>query len=221
MPRGRWTRPLVLLLVIVAGGVLVLTVGVPPLADVRILVARAGWAGPALYAALYAALTLTPAPAGVLSITAGVLFGFPTGLGVVLAGAVVGAGLAFGLARTLGRDAVRRWDSDRLHRLDGLLRRRGLLAVIGMRLIPLVPFTALSYACGLSAVGLRDYLLGTAIGILPAAAAYVGLGATGADPGSVPFLLAVGGLGVLTLAGVVLGRRRGVADTVDDRETTT
>ncbi len=199
-----------LLLVILAGAVIAWAVGIPPLAEIRTLVARAGWAGPVLYAGLYAGLALTPAPAGVLSITAGILFGLPTGLGVVLAGAVVGAALAFGLARALGRDAVRRLDNARLQRLDALVRRRGLLAVIGVRLVPLVPFTTLSYACGLTAVRPRDYLLGTAIGILPAAAAYVTLGATGAEPGSVPFLVALGGLAVLALAGVWLGRRNAV-----------
>lgn len=203
-----WIKPL-LLLVVVAGGVAVaLTVGIPPIEDIRAWVADAGWAGPVLYAALYAALTLTPAPATVISITAGVLFGLPTGLAVVMAGAVTGAIIAFSLSRVLGRGAVERVDSDRLRRLDALLRRRGLLAVIGVRLVPLLPFTPLNYACGLSAVRPRDYVVGTAVGILPGATAYVTIGAYGATPGSVPFLVALGGLGVLAVAGAVVARRR-------------
>lgn len=178
--------------------------------DVRSLVAAAGWAGPILYAALYAALTLTPAPASVVSITAGVLFGLPVGLGVVMAGALTGATIAFGLARVLGRGAVERVEGERLRRLDALLHRRGLLAMIGVRLVPLLPFAALNYACGLSGVRPRDYVLGTAVGILPGATAYVTIGAFGADPGSLPFLLAVGGLAVLVVAGAVVARRRRV-----------
>jgi uncharacterized membrane protein YdjX (TVP38/TMEM64 family) len=84
-----------------------------------------------------------------------------------MAGALVGAGTAFGLSRALGRTAVQRVDSDRPRRLDALVGRRGLLAVIGVRLFPLLPFGPLNYACGLTAVRTRDYLLGTAIGILP------------------------------------------------------
>jgi uncharacterized membrane protein YdjX (TVP38/TMEM64 family) len=135
-----------------------------------------------------------------------VLFGLPLGLLVVLAGAVTGSAVGFGLARVLGRDAVRALDSQQLQRLDGLLRRRGLIAVIGIRLVPL-PFAAVSYACGLSALRLRDYLLGTAVGILPGATAYVTVGAFGATPGSVPFLLAVAGVAALTLVGAALVRR--------------
>lgn len=92
--------------------------------------------------------------------------------------------------------------------LDELLRRRGLLAVIGVRLVPLLPFAALNYACGLSAVRPRTYIVGTAIGILPVAAAYATIGAFGASPGSLPFLLALGGLAVLTVAGAIVIRRR-------------
>jgi uncharacterized membrane protein YdjX (TVP38/TMEM64 family) len=72
--------------------------------------------------------------------------------------------------------------------------------------VPL-PFAAVNYACGLSALRLRDYLLGTAVGILPGATAYVTVGAFGATPGSAPFLLAVAGVAALTLVGAALVRR--------------
>jgi uncharacterized membrane protein YdjX (TVP38/TMEM64 family) len=207
-----WIRPLALLAVIGAGVVLALVVGVPTVGEIRGWVQQAGWAAPVLYAVAYAALTLAPVPATVLTIAAGVLFGLPLGIVVVLAGAGAGAGIAFALARVLGRAAVAGIGSARLHRLDALLRRRGLLAVIGVRLVPLFPFTALNYACGLSGVRPRDYLLGTAVGILPATAAYVTIGAFGTTPGSIPVLLAVGGLVALAVVGTVANRRR-VADT--------
>jgi len=203
-----WVRPLLLAALVGAGIAVALTVGIPPVEEIRAGVERAGWAAPLLYATGYAALTLTPAPASVLSITAGVLFGLPLGVVVVLGGATVGAGTAFALARLLGRDAVAGIDNARLRKLDALLCRRGLLAVIGVRLVPLLPFTALNYACGLSAVRPRDYLLGTAVGILPGVAAYVTIGAFGATPGSTPFILGVGGLAALAVIGLVANRRR-------------
>ncbi len=196
-----------MLLALVAGGVVVASaVGVPPLDQIRSWIDTAGWAAPLLYAALYAALTLTPAPATVLSVGAGLLFGIATGLAVVMGAALTGATVAFALARWLGRDAVARIDNARLHRLDGLLRRRGLLAVIGIRLVPL-PFGTVNYASGLTAVRARDYVLGTAIGILPGATALVTIGAYGATPGSLPFVLAVAGLAVLAVGGLIAVRR--------------
>lgn len=207
-PGRWWIRPLVLGALLTAGVVVATAVGLPTVTDLRAGLAAAGWAAPVLYAALYAGLTLTPTPATALSIAAGLLFGLPTGLAVVMTGALIGASTAFGLSRTLGRQAVTRLDSRRLRRLDELLRRHGLLAVIGVRLLPLLPFGPLNYACGLTDVGVRHYLLGTAIGILPAALAFVTIGAYGDTPGSTPFLVAVGGMALLTLAGAAAARGR-------------
>ncbi len=209
----RWWRPaLLVVLVLALVGVAVL-VGAPAPAAVRAWVAGAGWAGPVLYAALYAGLSLTPAPASVLSIGGGVLFGLAVGVPVVMAGAVTGALVGFGLARRLGRDSVERLRSrtgvgaDRLARLDALLRRRGLPAIIGVRLAPVVPFAVLNMACGLSALRFRDYAIGSAVGMLPTVTAFVAVGAYGGDPGSVPFLVSAAGLAVVLVAGAVLARR--------------
>jgi uncharacterized membrane protein YdjX (TVP38/TMEM64 family) len=203
----RWIRPALLAVLAVAAVAVAMTVGVPPIEDVRAAVGAAGWAGPVLYAGLYAALSLTPTPATVLSIGGGVLFGLAVGVPVVLAGALVGAVAGFALARLLGRSTVAGLGGDRLARLDALLQRRGLLAMVAVRLVPTVPFAMLNAACGLTGVRARDYVLGTAVGIVPAATALVAVGAYGADPVSVPFLLSAGGLAVLLIGGAVLARR--------------
>lgn len=207
VPGHWWVRPSLLLVVLVAGGATAAGAGIPTIDDVRAVTGSTGWVGPAAFAALYALLTLTPAPATVLSIGAGVLFGVPGGVGVVMAGALLGAATAFGLSRTLGRTAVRQVDSDRLRRLDALVARHGLLAVISARLFPLLPFGLLNYACGLTAVRPRDYLLGTAIGSLPPAAVFVTLGAYGTTPGAAPFVLALGGMALLTIIATIAARR--------------
>lgn len=200
-------RVAALVALVAAGTVVVLAVGVPTIGEIRGWVAAAGWAGPLVFAAVYVAVTLTPVPASVLTVAAGLLFGVPVGLIVVWVAAMTGAVGGFTLSRLLGRDVVARVDSERLRRLDAMLGRCGLLTVIGARVVPLLPFGAFNYACGLTAVRARDYVLGTAIGIVPGAAAYVTVGAYGTEPGLVP-LLAVGGLLVLALVGVVVNRRR-------------
>lgn len=71
-----------------------------------------------------------------------------------------------------------------------------------------VPFAALNYLSGLTAVRTSSYFLATVIGILPATTAYVAVGAYGNEPGSLPFLAAIGALVMLTVVGVVVSRRR-------------
>lgn len=207
-PDRWWVGPVILAALLTAGVVVAATVDLPTVGELRDWLVGAGWAAPALFVVLYAVLTLFPTPATVLSVAAGLLFGVPEGFAVVMTGALIGAGTAFGISRALGRQTVARLDSQRLRRLDELLHRHGLLAVIGVRLVPVLPFGPLNYACGLTDVRVRDYLLGTAIGILPAALVFVTIGAYGLTPGSTPFLIAVGGLALLTLAGTTAGRRR-------------
>jgi uncharacterized membrane protein YdjX (TVP38/TMEM64 family) len=66
-----WIRPLLLLGTIAGGIAVALTIPIPPIDQIQAFVGRAGWAAPVLFAVVYAALTLTPTPATVLSIAAG------------------------------------------------------------------------------------------------------------------------------------------------------
>lgn len=107
--------------------------------------------------------------------------------------------MSFGAGRLLGRDAVDRLIHGRLARVDTLLGDHGLSAVLVVRLVPLVPFTAVNYASGLSGIRFRDYALGSAIGMIPGSLAYAALGAYGTNPwgvataGSVLVVLVAGG----------------------------
>ena len=94
-----------------------------------------------------------------------------------------------------------------MERVDELLHRRGLAAMIGVRLVPVLPFTAINYTAGLTSIRWWPYLLGTAIGILPGTVSFVTVGAFGLQPGW-QLHAALGALGVLTLAGLVVAVRR-------------
>lgn len=169
------------------------------------LVESAGWAGAAVFVVGYAVLVLVPAPASLLTILGGALFGLWWGTLLAWSGALLGAFGGFLLGRRLGRPAVDRMLRGRLQQADQVLARHGLAAVLAVRLLPLFPFTPINYASGLLGVRVRDYVLGTAIGIVPGALAYAAVGASGADPRGI--VIGVGGLLVLTLLGGTVGRR--------------
>ena len=202
---GRVLRRALLFVALVgAGCVLALVVDVP---DVGTLRARLAAGGPAAWGVLVAGLalaTLAPVPRTALSVLAGVLAGFWAGLGLALTSGVLGALAGFALARGLGRETVERLAGPRLARADGWLAGRGFLAVLTGRLLPVVPFTVVSYAGGLSGIRLRDYLAGSAVGLAPGTVLHVAVGAsvgaTGEDGG--PGLLL--SLLPLALAGAAL-----------------
>ncbi len=197
-----WFRLGALVAVIAALIVVGVRVGLPDVEQIRAALAHFNrWWAAVVFACLYAVATLSPLPKTVLTLGSGVLFGLPLGLVVVVVGASIGGASAFGLGRVLGRDTVHRWTGVRLDRFDDQLLRRGFLAILVARLIPIVPFTAVNYLAGVSAVRFRDFAAATVIGILPATSAYVAVGAFGDEPGSWPFLAALAALAVLTIAG--------------------
>nr|WP_254925632.1 MULTISPECIES: VTT domain-containing protein [unclassified Rhodococcus (in: high G+C Gram-positive bacteria)] len=204
------TLKLVAAAVVVIALVIVLgTVDLPDPSFIRDRVASAGPWGIALFVVLYAVLSATPFPASTLTIASGLLFGLAVGATVVVFAATMGAYLGYWGARALGRGQVARTEWDRLRRLDAMLGRRGLLSVLLVRLVPL-PFSLVNYAAGVSAVGQRDYVVGTLIGIVPATVAYTALGAYGTSPLSWPFAIAL--LAVLAIAAgsALLARRLGL-----------
>jgi uncharacterized membrane protein YdjX (TVP38/TMEM64 family) len=196
-----------LVLLVAVAVVLAVTTDLPDVARIRAMAADGRW-GVAAFVVSYAALTLLPLPKNALSAAAGFVFGIGLGVLLVWVAAVVGAVAAFWLGRWLGRDAVVRLTGGQLARLDALVLRHGVASVLVARLIPVVPFTAVNYGSGLTAVGFRAYLVGTAVGIVPGTVAYVAVGAYGTQPTGWPFLTAAGALAVLTLGGVWFARRR-------------
>ncbi len=203
-----WWRLSAFVVVVVTAFIVALTVDLPSAAALRRMIEETGWAAPAVFVGLYAVVTLAPVPKNVLSALGGLLFGLLPGVLLVLAAALVGASVAFALGRGLGRDSVERLTSTRVHEVDALLARRGLVAVVAVRLVPVVPFTAINYAAGLTGVRTRDYLLGTAVGIVPGTVAYVTLGTYGSTPGAWPFLASAAALVALSVGGVLVARRR-------------
>lgn len=129
------------------------------------------WA-PAAFILLYAGATALALPGSILTIVGGAVFGFWYGAILNTLAANLGANAAFGVARALGREGIRRLAGRRLQGLDRATRDRGFAGLFVLRLIPLVPFNALNFGAGLTAIRWRDYALATAIGILPGTLVY-------------------------------------------------
>lgn len=107
-------------------------------------------------------------PLTFLTLVAVAAFGPLAGSVYVLAGALLSAAASYGVGRLLGREVVERLAGPRVNQLSRRLARRGLLAVLAVRLVPLAPFAVVNMAAGASHLRLQHLLLGTALGILPA-----------------------------------------------------
>lgn len=167
--------------------------------------------GPAAFVALYAVATVAAAPAIVLTVAAGPMFGPALGLAVVSAGATLGAAAAFAVARWLARNAVARRlaGNATFTRLDRLVERNGWIVVAITRLIPLFPFNLLNYAFGLTGIRFATYLWASWLFMLPGTALYV-LGGDALFRGLSGGTISPATIGALALAAliVVLATRR-------------
>jgi uncharacterized membrane protein YdjX (TVP38/TMEM64 family) len=141
-----------------------------------------GATGAIVFVAVYALATVAMVPGSLMTLAAGAVYGVANGTALVMAGATLGANLAFLVSRYLARPAV----ESRLRKRPGLasmeaaVAQRGLHVVFLLRLSPLFPFNLLNYALGLTSIRARDYLLACA-GMLPGTLLYVYYGAAGGE----------------------------------------
>ncbi|MFT6786191.1 MAG: putative membrane protein YdjX (TVP38/TMEM64 family) [Dinoroseobacter sp.] len=164
-----------------------------------ILVARAGIWGPAVIVTLMTvAVVASPIPSAPIALVAGAAYGHLWGTVQVVIGAELGALIAFGLARILGHDVLRRVFGNRVD--AGLLGSQDALTltVFASRLMPFVSFDMISYAAGLSRLHAWRFTLATLAGIIPASflLAHFGDEAVSGDLGRATW--AVLGLGLVT-----------------------
>ena len=85
--------------------------------------------------------------------------------------ALIGTGLSamalFFLGHMLGKSTVSRFSGSLINRVNERLSKSGLVAVITFRIIPVAPFSLINLVAGVSAISLRDFIIGTLIGIIP------------------------------------------------------
>jgi len=115
----------------------------------------------------FAALAFVGVPQFVLIAAAVVSFGPWTGMIYSWIGTLVSALVGFGLGRWWGESALRSVSGARVSRFMGMIGRNGFLASLIVRLVPSAPFIVVNMAAGVTPMRLRDFVAGTAIGIVP------------------------------------------------------
>ncbi len=132
---------------------------------------------PAIFFATYITATTLSVPiATMLTLIAGAVFGFWTGLALVSFASATGATLAMLGARYLLRDFVRTRMGHIGQRIDQGIARDGWLYLLSLRLMPAMPFFAVNLGMGLSVIPTSVFYTISQIGMLPATANYVNAG---------------------------------------------
>jgi len=181
-------------------------------AEVREELDSLGVAGPLLVLGLALIHAFVFYPAEIVSAAAGFVYGFFPALALMMTGWLLSGFLCYAIGRSVARPLLDRWlGPNRFERMEAMIERGGVALLIGMRLIPIVPFSLVSYAAGAARVPLWRFTWTTVLGYLPitALAVYFGTrleGLSFTDPlvlgsAAAVFALLLGGRWILRRAG--------------------
>lgn len=214
LPWGTWLRGAAFVVFLLVMGWLAFNVDLPEPEVIRARIEDAGWAGRLVFVGAYALVAVTPIPVTIVSLVGGVVFGVLEGSILSTIGSMLGALIAYGIARMLGSDIVLRFLGSHARTVQRGMGDGGFDAVFTLRVMPGVPYWPINYGAGALGVALRPFVTASTLATIPGQLALVSIGAMLVEPGWV-----LGTVVVLTCAAQLaialrsLRRwRRGVAD---------
>jgi uncharacterized membrane protein YdjX (TVP38/TMEM64 family) len=137
---------------------------------------RSAWWAPVALLALYLVLSPTGLPVSPLIFAGGVVFGVKLGWFYNLLGTMIGATASFLLARALGYELVSHVvPKALLKRAEKILEKHGFWTIVRVRFLP-IPFAVINYGAALAGVRFPQFLVATAIGLIPSMLIYTYFG---------------------------------------------
>ena len=125
---------------------------------------------------MVAQAVIAPLPMNVVTITNALVFGPLWGSLVSWFSTILGASICFLLSKTFGKPFAHKIVGSPLVKAERFFRKYGLHAMFLVRIMPFVPFDAVSYGAPLVGVPFSRFLLATAVGIIPSVLVYSYLG---------------------------------------------
>jgi len=134
---------------------------------------------PLLFMFVYAIGPSVFLPSLPLTLGAGFLWGPFWGVVFSIAGATIGASVAFLLARYVMHDTVKnRFGQERWQTISSKVEQHGWKAVAFARLVPIFPFPVLNFLFGITPISFLQYVWSSFVFMLPACIAYVAFGSS-------------------------------------------
>lgn len=135
------------------------------------------WAPAVLFLLFIIQASLPIFPYIILAAAGGMLFGLKIGFLLAWTGTLAGASLCYWVCRLLGYSPLSQWIYSRYgYNVDNHNPRVAFWTVMVSRVVPFVPTPFVNAAAALGGVSFGNFLLASAIGKIPPALLYTGLG---------------------------------------------
>ncbi len=171
-------------------------------------VLRWGAWGPIGFILLFAFGPSMLVPGAVMTLAAGLAFGTLWGSVYSIIGADLGALIAFGAGRFLGKGFVHSLLSGRFGEVMDKIARNGFQIILYLRVFPIIPYNALNLLAGASPISFSDYFWASVIGMIPGTILFAFLGNELWHPTSPRFMLALALIALSFLFGELYRRTR-------------
>lgn len=125
------------------------------------------WWAPLAVMAAYTPACLMMFPRPLITLFAVIAFGPWLGFTYSMTGILLAALVTYTIGVKLPDDTVRRLAGPKMDGLAEVLRRRGVIACFAVRVVPAAPFAVEGFVAGDIGIKLRDFMLGTFLGMLP------------------------------------------------------
>jgi uncharacterized membrane protein YdjX (TVP38/TMEM64 family) len=145
--------------------------------EVRESIRDLGVGGPLIVLGLCLVHAVLWYPAEIVDAAAGFVYGFWGGFALVMAGWLLNAWAAYAIGHTIGHPVLNKvLGRERFERAEAMVARGGVMLLLSVRLIPVFPFSLISYAMGAARVPAWRYTWTTMVGYTPITAISVYLG---------------------------------------------
>ncbi|MEZ5492401.1 MAG: VTT domain-containing protein [Gammaproteobacteria bacterium] len=163
--------------------------------------------GPAVAVATVAIGGLIAIPITLLIVAIMLVFGSIEGAVYGFLGSVSCAVLGYVAGQSLGQEFTRKIAGRKLNQVSRQLSKQGVMTVVIVRLIPIAPFVIINMVAGASHINLRDFTVGSIIGLIPGTVALAiltdGVIRAASEPSAYHLILVallLAALGILTVA---------------------
>lgn len=130
-----------------------------------------------LFVLVYAAAVAISFPgASILTVFGGFLFGLWPGVPAVVIAATLGATIIFIASKTALSDLLSERAGGFIKKMERGFHEDELNYMFLLRLVPVFPFWAINIAAGVLGVSLRNFFIGTLLGIIPGSFVYTSIG---------------------------------------------
>jgi uncharacterized membrane protein YdjX (TVP38/TMEM64 family) len=145
--------------------------------EVRKQITSLGVAGPLSIMVLTLVHAVVFYPAEIVDAAAGLVYGFLPALVLMMFGWMLSGLICFAIGRSVAPPLLDSWlGGKRFERTEARIERGGARVLIAVRLIPILPFSLVSYAAGAARVPPWRFIWTTAVGYLPITAISVYFG---------------------------------------------